>query len=52
MRITRLVGALMNEQSDEWQVIRKDMRQESLQKALNPVPDQPRLPAEGADKVA
>jgi transposase-like protein len=50
--ITRLVGALVNEQSDEWQVTRKYISKESLQKALNPVPEQPRLPAEGTDRVA
>lgn len=50
--ITRLVGALVNERSNEWQVTRKYMSQGSLQKALNPVPEQQRLSAEGTDKVA
>lgn len=50
--ITRLVGALVNEQSDEWQVTRKYMSQESLQKVLDPVPEQRKLSAEGKDKVA
>jgi putative transposase len=50
--ITRLVGALVNELSDEWQVTRKYMSHESLQKVLNPSAEQQRLLAEGADKVA
>ena len=50
--IIRLVGALVNEQSDEWQVTRKYMSQESLQKVLKPAVEQQSLPAEGANKVA
>ena len=41
-----------NEQSDEWQVTRKYMSQESLRKVFHPVPEQRKLSAEGTDKVA
>lgn len=50
--ITRLVGALAHEQSDEWQVTRTYMSHESLQRALAPTARQASLPGDTPEKVA
>jgi putative transposase len=46
--IVRLVGALLDEQTDEWQVTRRYMSREVLARVINPDNDQARLEAKRA----
>jgi putative transposase len=46
--IVRLVGTLLAEQTDEWQITRRYMIQESLARVLNPEP----MPAQLEDRQA